>query len=116
MKKQLFCIFFLILSPLCFTNVEASSSFQEKTEEKPVLLLYYLPWCPYCQNVLSYLNSIHKTVPLENLQKNPKGRIEIQKIGGKTQVPCLIIDGYPLYESGAIIKWLSENREYLDPA
>ena len=29
--------------------------------------------------------------------------------GGKRQVPCLFIDGKPLYESDDIIAWLSQN-------
>ena len=27
-------------------------------------------------------------------------------VGGKQQVPCLFIDGAPLYESGDIVEWL----------
>ena len=34
---------------------------------------------------------------------------ELIQIGGKTQVPCLIIDGQALYESDDIIDWLKKN-------
>lgn len=37
------------------------------------------------------------------------GRPRGAKIGGKTQVPCLVIDGKPLYESLDIIEWLKTN-------
>ncbi|MBS4843870.1 MAG: glutathione S-transferase domain-containing protein, partial [Collinsella sp.] len=30
-------------------------------------------------------------------------------VGGKRQVPCLFIDGKPLYESSDIIAWVQEN-------
>jgi glutathione S-transferase len=30
-------------------------------------------------------------------------------VGGSRQVPCLFIDGAPLYESGDIIEYLREN-------
>lgn len=115
MKKS-FSFLFLLLSSLSFAPTEASSQEKEICQEKPSLQLYYLPWCPYSQKVIAYLQEIHKTVPLENLQKNPKGRNDLLKIGGKTQVPCLIINDYPLYESDAIIKWISENKQCLDPA
>ena len=100
MKKLIFSILLLMLSPMLPETIEASSLIvYERADEKPTLLLYYLPWCPYCQKVLSFLKQIHKSVPLENLQKNNKGREDLQRIGGKMQVPCLIIDDYPLYES-----------------
>ncbi len=115
MRKS-FSLLFLLLSSLSFTPNQASSQEKEMCQEKPSLQLYYLPWCPYSQKVITYLKEIHKTVPLESLQRNPTAKAELQKIGGKTQVPCLIINGYPLYESDAIIKWLSENKQCLDPA
>jgi len=34
---------------------------------------------------------------------------ELIKIGGKSQVPCLVINGRALYESQDIIKWFDEN-------
>ena len=33
------------------------------------------------------------------------------KVGGKRQVPCLFIDGDPLYESLDIIDWLQKHPE-----
>ena len=88
---------------------------QTIAREKPKLLLYYTPWCPYSQRVLDYLKQIHRTIPLKNIQQDPKSKEDLRKIGGKTQVPCLIIDGNPMYESATIIQWLSQNRQALDP-
>ena len=33
----------------------------------------------------------------------------LMEVGGKRQVPCLFIDGAPLYESSDIIDWLRAN-------
>lgn len=117
MKKSFFLII-MFASLFSYYQETRASSLPSETvvNEKPELLLYYLPWCPYCQQVFDYLNKIHKTVPSESLQKNPQAREDLKKIGGKMQVPCLVINDYALYESTLIIKWLSENKQYLDPA
>jgi len=36
-------------------------------------------------------------------------RSELIAIGGKGQVPCLVIDGKAMYESDDIIVWLGQN-------
>ncbi len=46
---------------------------------------------------------------MKDTMKDPAARAELAKIGGKTQVPCLVIDGKPLYESLDIIEWLKTN-------
>lgn len=33
----------------------------------------------------------------------------MRDMGGKRQVPCLFIDGKPLYESSDIIAWFEQN-------
>ena len=40
-------------------------------------------------------------------------RQKLYEIGGKTQVPCLVIDGRPKYESDDIIDWLAEHKDEL---
>lgn len=83
--------------------------------EKPTLVLYYSPYCGFSQKVLKYLQQIHKSVPMKNVINDPQAKDELRRYGGKMQVPCLFIDGKPLYESDLIIQWLSEHQEYLDP-
>ena len=46
---------------------------------------------------------------MKNTQENPAYREELIKIGGKPQVPCLVIDGQALYESDDIIDWIKSN-------
>ena len=48
---------------------------------------------------------------LECLELKPATAEKLLSVGGKMQVPCLFIDGEPLYESMDIIKWLEEHPE-----
>lgn len=69
------------------------------------LTLYINSKCPYCHKVTDYLKEQGRTIPTKNTQ-DPEVRAELIKIGGKSQVPCLVIDGQALYESNEIIHWL----------
>ncbi len=80
----------------------------------PTVVLYYTPQCRYSQEVLQYLNQVHKTVPMVNVENNAQGKEELRKAGGAMRVPCLVIDGEPLYDSDAIIRWLSIHQDELD--
>lgn len=73
------------------------------------LTLYYIPTCPYSGKVLNYLENEKIELELKNIKEKRKWNKELKVIGGKTQVPCLVIDGSPLYESDDIINWLKEN-------
>jgi glutaredoxin len=72
--------------------------------------LYYFPECPFCKRVLDYLETAPYPLTYKNTSETPAYKQELISIGGKTQVPCLIIDGRPLYESLDIIAWLKNNR------
>ena len=48
-------------------------------------------------------------IPTKNIATNPANKQELHKIGGKTQVPCLVIDDKVLYESDEIIAWFKDN-------
>jgi len=73
------------------------------------LVLYYFPSCPFCQKVLRFINDSNIKVTLKNTSEKEEYRQELIKVGGKPQVPCLFIDGKPLYESDDIIDWLSDH-------
>lgn len=77
------------------------------------LTLYYFESCPYCQKVLHFLKNYSFETELKDIRKDPSARDELVKIGGKQQVPCLVVDGKALYESDAIIQWL---RNYAEKA
>ena len=73
------------------------------------LTLYYRPFCPFCRKVLDFMEQNKIEVPLKNVSEGTEVRDELFSIGGKSQVPCLLIDGKALYESDAIIDWLGKN-------
>lgn len=69
------------------------------------LTLYYKASCPYCRKVLAYMEEQDIACEMKNTLE-PGVREELIAIGGKGQVPCLIIDGQPMYESADIIMYL----------
>ena len=75
----------------------------------PTLTLYYMDSCPYCNKVLNYMKQSGISLPMKNVKENPLFHQELMKMGGKGQVPCLVIDGKALYESDDIIQWLKIN-------
>ena len=75
----------------------------------PETTLYYFPSCPYCRIVLECLERLEISIPMRDIQSEAGARDDLIKIGGKGQVPCLIIDGKPLYESEDIVRWLEAN-------
>ncbi len=46
---------------------------------------------------------------MRDLESDPGARDALIEIGGKGQVPCLVIDGKPLYESADIVRWFEEH-------
>ncbi|MCP5510202.1 MAG: glutaredoxin [Chlamydiales bacterium] len=73
------------------------------------LSLYFKPSCPYSQKVIHYLETSGHKVEYINIAENTEERKTLVKTGGKPQVPCLFIDGKPLYESSDIIAWLEKH-------
>jgi len=71
--------------------------------------LFYRPTCGYCLKVLRFIKQNNILIPLRNVSENPEIRQELITIAGKTQVPCLVVNGKPMHESGHIIEWLKEN-------
>ncbi len=69
------------------------------------LVLYMKPTCPFCQKVLAYMQDQDIACEMKNTLE-PGVAEELIAIGGKKQVPCLIIDGSPMYESDDIIQYL----------
>ncbi len=69
--------------------------------------LYMFPTCPFCRRVIAFIEeSGRKDVTYHNIRANEADRLTLIRVGGKEQVPCLFIDGNPLYESMDIIAWL----------
>ncbi len=74
------------------------------------LVLYKKDSCPFCQRVFSYLSESGRSdVEFRDIVTDPGAREELIAKGGMDQVPCLFIDGKPLYESLDIIDFLKAN-------
>lgn len=74
------------------------------------LTLYYYATCPYCRKVTKFIEKHDlDEIELKNINQDQEAESELIEIGGKRQVPCLFIDGEPLYESEDILKWLKSN-------
>jgi glutaredoxin 3 len=74
----------------------------------PSMELYVKHNCPYCRVVLNYIkeNNLDITIKDASLKENANYLV---LNGKKSQVPCLFIDGEPLYESRDIITYLINN-------
>lgn len=75
----------------------------------PDLLLYHFQSCPYCAKVRNYLEKRGIKVPMKDTHADNAARDELVNLAGKTQVPCLVIDGNPMHESDDIIQWFEDN-------
>lgn len=113
--------FLLLSSPITIPSIQppriehSGAVLADAPQEKLALNLFYTNYCPYSRKVLNYLYKIHKKVPLTDVQNNPQAKEYLRVKGGKMQVPCLFINGQPLYESDEIINWLSQHQDLLDP-
>ena len=78
----------------------------------PKLDLYMFETCPYCRRVLNAIEESGRTdIELHNIHKSAEDRKMLIEVGGMEQVPCLFIDGKPLYESLDIIAWLKAHPQ-----
>ncbi len=76
------------------------------------LELYYYTQCPFCMRVLRKIDELglEAKISFKNTLEVPANReFHIQKTG-RTTVPCLYIEGEPLFESSDICQWLEENQ------
>ena len=74
------------------------------------LELYKFDTCPFCRRVMNYIEESGRTdVEYHDIHKSAEDRETLIRVGGKEQVPCLFIDGRPMYESMDIIEWLKAN-------
>ena len=76
------------------------------------LQLYMFETCPYCRWVMNNIAGTGRTdVEIHDIHKNEEEYDRLVRDGGMDQVPCLFIDGKPLYESLDIIDWLNAHPQ-----
>jgi len=74
------------------------------------LELFMFDTCPFCKKVINYIESSGRDdIEYHNIHENKADEERLLAVGGKIQVPCLFIDGKPMYESNDIIEWLKAN-------
>ena len=73
--------------------------------------LYIRRTCPFCLKVLRYMDSEDIVLPIIDINGNTSAADDLIAIGGKQQVPCLVIDGKAMYESDDIVAYM---RQHLD--
>ena len=77
------------------------------------LELYYYAQCPYCHMVLKKIESLdlNDKIELKNTLETPEHRKFHQDKTGRATVPCLYIDGQPMFESSDICDWLETHQK-----
>lgn len=73
------------------------------------MYLYVKPGCPFCARVERFMNNAGIEMEIRNTLEGTNQE-DLIAIGGKSQVPCLIVDGKPMYESMDIINYLNDQR------
>ena len=73
------------------------------------LILYIRDYCYYCVKVENFLQQEDISLEIRNISHSEEYRDELMSGGGKTQTPCLFVDGKAMYESDDIIDWLGEH-------
>ena len=82
--------------------------------QTPLLELYYFDSCPYCQRVLKAIERLNVKVSLLDIHEGTNHLQKLLHVTGKKTVPCMFIDGKPMFESLDIIAWMESNLEKLD--
>ena len=59
---------------------------------------------------MQVIEQMHLDIEMHDTSKDHNDRETLLKVGGKGQVPCLFIDGRPMYESSHIIDYLQTNK------
>ena len=103
------CRFFFIVFSLFLGFAETNQAMGENMNDLEISL-FYRPTCPFCQKVIAYMDKHQIIVPMEDISDTEQQQ-QLVSIGGKSQVPCLVVDGKALYESDDIIAWMQEHLE-----
>ncbi|MBQ3477857.1 MAG: glutaredoxin [Clostridia bacterium] len=76
------------------------------------LELYKMDSCPYCRRVMRYIEAEGRNdITYRDITLSEDAEQTLIRVGGKRQVPCLFIDGKPMYESLDIIDWLKAHPQ-----
>jgi glutathione S-transferase len=74
------------------------------------LEIYKFDSCPYRQHVIRAVERLGVPVRYRDILEDDAAARKLVEIGGLDQVPCLLVDGRPLYDSADIVAFLE--REF----
>ena len=98
-------------TPVPSPPVEQKNEPTDPNKDLPELILYGRSSCPYCvrvDRVIEELN-IEDKITSRLTNYGSEWREDLRNRTGSTQVPCLFIDGEPMFESLDIIAWMRAN-------
>ncbi len=75
------------------------------------LQLFHKWQCPYSARVRSFIDEhgLKDRIDMVEITETEGARDKLSDLTGKTQVPCLVVDGKPILESDAIVQWMDQN-------
>lgn len=74
------------------------------------LELFKFDACPFCVRVYQKIRELRiEGITYRDTAREPEANEELVRRGGMRQVPCLFVDGEPMYESLDINAWLEAN-------
>ena len=73
--------------------------------------LYHKWQCPYSARVRDFIDEHQLGSRIEHVEINEVegAQDKLAQMTGKSQVPCLVVDGKPMLESAEIVQWLRQN-------
>ena len=83
-------------------------------DRERTLCLLVSQTCGYCHRVLRAVDAMGREVPTRDARRDAEAHQMLVEATGRTQVPCLFVDGTPLLESLDIIAWLEAYQEFLE--
>jgi hypothetical protein len=90
-------------------------AFARKLEPAPTpagltgeMVLYVRNGCGFSQRTLNARANLHlaQKIRVRNVSEEPGALAELSRVAGDNQIPCLLIDGRPMFDSAEIIKYL----------
>jgi glutaredoxin 3 len=75
------------------------------------LQLYHKWQCPYSARVRDFVDEhrLGDKIEYVEIHEVEGAQGKLAALTGKTQVPCLVVDGKPMLESSEIVQWLRQN-------
>jgi glutaredoxin len=101
---------FLILGDISPALISEASAEEQQIQS---IALYYSPKCPHSQRVLAYMREERISIPLKDITQDPQAKDDLPLINGQKYVPCLFVNGKPIYDEHDIIDWLSQHKDEL---